>query len=97
MLSLPPALARLHGFGGLDLNVKPKKAEVWVDGHYAGTTADFDGYPSFLWLEEGDHTVAIYKGGYLTWEQEVGVFPGAVSSLKFRLAPGPSEPPARAD
>ncbi len=86
-------VARAEGLGGFDLNVKPRTAEVWVDGRYIGLVRDFDGYPSFLWLEQGDHTIAISKGGYTTWEQEVSIDAGRVSDMKLALAPGASAPP----
>lgn len=90
---LNPAIARAIGIGGLDLNIKPRKAEVFVNGEYAGTVADFDGYPSFLWLDEGDHIVTIYKGGFKTFEENFAIKAGVVYPVKFQLAPGTSEPP----
>ncbi|HSB60732.1 MAG TPA: hypothetical protein VLI67_03365, partial [Vicinamibacteria bacterium] len=59
--------AMIAGFGAVDLDVKPGQAEVWVDGRYVGEARDLDGYPSYLWLEQGAHKLAIYKGGYLTF------------------------------
>jgi PEGA domain-containing protein len=91
---LDPVVARAQGLGGFDLNVKPRTAEVWVDGKYVGLVRDFDGYPSFLWLEQGDHTIAISKGGYATWEQEVTIDAGRVSEMKIDLVAGPSQPPS---
>ena len=86
-------LAQQSGLGGLDLKVKPKKTKVYVDGEYVGVTGDFDGYPSYLWLEKGTHQVAFYNEGYLTVEQELTVRPGLLTKLKLRLQPGESVPP----
>lgn len=90
---LNPAVARAIGVGGLDLNIKPRKAEVFVDGDYAGTVADFDGYPSFLWMKEGTHVVTIYKGGFKTFEESFAIKAGIVLPVKLQLSPGQSEAP----
>ncbi|RMH19385.1 MAG: PEGA domain-containing protein [Acidobacteria bacterium] len=79
--------------GGIDVNVRPKKAEVYVDGRYVGTADQFDGYPGYLWLEKGTYELAIYQEGYRTLEREIAVYPGVVIRLDERLAPGESVPP----
>ena len=86
-------IARLNGWGAIDLNIKPRKAEVWVDGRYVATARDLDGYPTYLWLDEGTHTVTLRKGGYQTFEQTFDVHAGEVIPLRLRLAPGASDPP----
>lgn len=43
--------------GVLDLNVKPKATEVWVNGRLRGTCAEFDGHPDKLALRPGMHTI----------------------------------------
>ena len=90
---LNPVQARLMGLGAIDLRVKPGKAEVWIDGKYAGTARDFDGYPSYLWLKEGSHRVTIYRGGFVTYDEDVSITPGQVIKLKLKLEPGESQPP----
>jgi hypothetical protein len=85
--------AMMAGFGALDLNVKPGSAEVWVDGRFVAEARELDGYPSFLWLQEGEHRVQIYKGGFLTFDERVGVQRGARQELKVRLEKGQAEPP----
>jgi hypothetical protein len=91
---VPMGVAMMSGFGGVDLDVKPNRADVWVDGKYVGEARDFDGYPSFLWLKEGVHRLQIQKGGYKLFDEEVEMQPGLKKSLKVRLEPGESEPPA---
>ena len=86
-------VARAMDLGALDLKIKPSKAEVWVDGELVGQARDFDGYPSYLWLERGRHTITVYKGGYETFEQTLRIQPGAVVDLKLKLVRGGSEPP----
>jgi len=85
--------AMMAGFGAVDVDVKPNRADVWADGKYVGEARDLDGYPSFLWLEEGEHTIAVYKGGYRTFEEKVEVRRGMQTNLKVRLEKGQSEPP----
>ncbi len=86
-------VAMMTGWGALDLNVKPNRADVWVDGEYRGEARNFDGYPSYLWLEKGPHRIAIYKGGYKTFDEPVEVQRGVRKELKVRLVPGDSPPP----
>ena len=90
---IDPNYARIMGWGAIDLNVKPKKAEVWVDGRLIGKVQDFDGYPSYLWLEEGTHRVVLSLGGYRTYDETITIEPGAVVKLKLKLLPGESDPP----
>ncbi len=90
---LHPTQARVMGWGAIDVNVKPGKAEVWVDGRYVGTARDFDGHPTYLWLEQGSHRITIYRGGFTTYDEDVEISPGEVIKLKLKLKPGESEPP----
>jgi hypothetical protein len=91
---VPMSVALMSGFGGVDLDVKPNRADVWVDGKYVGEARDFDGYPSYLWLKEGVHRLQIQKGGYKVFDEEIEMQPGLKKNLKVRLEPGESEPPA---
>lgn len=85
--------AMMAGFGAVDLNVKPNRADVWVDGKYVGEARDLDGYPSFLWLAEGEHRVAVHKGGYLVFDEKINVQRGMKTEIKLKLKPGDSPPP----
>ena len=51
----------VHGrsAGVLDLNVKPKATEVWVDGRLRGIADDFDGIPQKLLLAHGPHRLKL--------------------------------------
>jgi hypothetical protein len=86
-------MAMMSGYGAVDLNVKPNRADVWVDGKYVGEARDLDGYPSYLWLADGAHKLAVYKGGYKTFEEEINVNRGMRTELKIRLEAGESQPP----
>jgi len=85
--------ALVAGVGAVDLNVKPGQAEVWVDGKYVAEARDLDGYPSLLWLKEGAHRVQLYKGGYVTFDEQIDVQAGQQKELKVRLDKGESVPP----
>jgi hypothetical protein len=85
--------AMMAGFGAVELNVKPNRADVWVDGKYIGEARDLDGYPSYLWLADGGHKLAVYKGGYKTFEEEISVQRGMKTEIKLHLEPGDSPPP----
>lgn len=79
--------------GGLDLNIKPKKAEVYIDGQRIGRVGRFDGYPSVLWLEEGTYDLVVYHPEHQTLHQTVKVFAGLVIDIDERLVPGVPTPP----
>lgn len=80
--------------GAVDLNVKPKKAEVYIDGEYVGTARQFDGYPSYLWLRPGSYELALYREGFRTEAREIQVRTGALIDLRIELARGLAERPA---
>ena len=79
--------------GALDLNVKPKSAQVYLNGRYIGRTDRFDGFPSYLWLREGVYQVTFYRQGYQTVVRELEIHPGLVIDVRFRLEPGASALP----
>ena len=79
--------------GALDLNVKPKNTQVYLDGHYIGTTDKFDGFPRYLWLKEGTYEVIFYNERYSTVRREFAIYPGVVIDFRERLTPGESVPP----
>lgn len=74
--------------GALDTDISPEKAEIYIDGKYVGIADDFDGFPAYLWLEEGTYDVAAYMPGYKTLSRQVSVYPGLVIDLDHRLEPG---------
>jgi hypothetical protein len=86
-------VAMMVGWGAVEMNVKPNRADVWVDGKYIGEARDLDGYPTYLWLEKGPHRIAVYKAGYRTFEEEIDVTRGTRRELKVRLESGDSQPP----
>ena len=87
-------VAMMTGHGAIDLDVKPDRAEVWVDGKYVAEARDLDGDPSFLWLKQGEHRVEIRKGGYVSAEHDVEITPGNRMTLKLRMAKVVPQAPA---
>lgn len=86
-------MAMMAGYGAIDLDVKPNRADVWVDGRYVGEARDLDGYPSYLWLSEGEHRLAVHKGGYRVFDEPIHVQRGMKTQIKLKLQPGDSPPP----
>ena len=76
--------------GALDLNVKPKNAQVYLNGTYIGVSGKFDGRPSYLWLKEGTYELIFLNEGYMTVIREFAIHAGAVIDVKLRLVPGRS-------
>ena len=85
--------AMIAGFGAVELNVKPNRADVWVDGKYVGEARDLDGYPSYLWLAEGEHRIAVHKGGFAAFDEPINVQRGMKTEIKLKMQPGDSPPP----
>jgi hypothetical protein len=79
--------------GALDLNIKPKRAEVWVDREYLGTVDSYDGFPRYLWLRSGQHHVVVYLDGYETFAREVTLRAGEVLAVRFELREGVGKKP----
>jgi hypothetical protein len=50
--------------GGLKLKVKPRDAQVYVDGYFSGVVDDFDGVLQKLKLRAGAHRVELRADGY---------------------------------
>lgn len=76
------------GVGALDLDVSPEKALIFIDGKLVGTADDYDGFPDFLWLEEGAYDVAIYHPGYETIFRQYTIYPGLTIDVEDSMRPG---------
>ncbi len=85
--------AMMSGMGAVELNVKPNRADVWVDGRYVAEARDLDGYPTYLWLADGGHHLQVYKGGFKLFDDQIDVRRGMRSEIKIKLEPGESQPP----
>ena len=75
--------------GGLQLDVQPWRAQVYVDGAYAGDVAEFSGYYRHLSLTAGPHVVTIVAEGHEPLLLEVFVSPGQTLTYRGSLAYAP--------
>ena len=75
-------------YGAINIKVKPKKAKVYVDGHYVGTAGKFDGWPQKLWLNEGSYELIFYLEGHKTVRKEVQVVPRNSLRLEMHMENG---------
>jgi hypothetical protein len=64
-----------YDLGSVRIKVKPRDAEVYVDGYYAGNVDDFDGVFQSLKLETGGYKIEIRKPGFETLHFDVHVQP----------------------
>jgi hypothetical protein len=78
-----------HIAGGVRLKIRPRDAQVFVDGHYAGLVDDFDGVFQSLKLEAGGHKIEVRMPGFEDLELDVHVQPGRTLTLEEFLRPRP--------
>lgn len=71
--------------GTIDLNVKPRSTEVWVDGHLRGTAGAFDGFPGKLHLRPGVHRVKLVTPGGETLSRDLRVQSGTEINVGLDL------------
>jgi hypothetical protein len=77
-----------YATGELRLDVRPRDAEVYVDGYYAGRVDDFDGVFQSLTLEEGGYHIQIVSPGYEPLDFNVRVTPGRKTTYRGDLLRG---------
>lgn len=73
--------------GGIRLRVRPREAQVYVDGYYVGVVDDFDGTFQKLTLEAGPRRIEIRAEGHQTETFEVLVTPGETLTYRGELKP----------
>jgi PEGA domain-containing protein len=78
-----------YDLGGIRLKIRPRDAQVFVDGYYAGLVDDFDGMFQALKLEAGGHKIEIHMPGFQDFEMDVHVQPGRTITLNEDLRPRP--------
>ena len=84
-----------HYLGALRLQVRPRHAEVLVDGYYAGRVDDFDGAFQRLRLEEGTYEIAIEAPGYVPLVFDVRLLPDKRFAIEASCVGCPSSPAHR--
>ncbi len=77
------------GVGTIRLKMRPRDAQVFIDGYYAGIVDDFDGAFQSLRVVAGGHKIEIRMPGYEDLELDVMVQPGRTITLRedLRLRP----------
>lgn len=74
-----------QGQGALKLKVKPRNANVYVDGYFVGQVDQFDGIFKKLTLNGGSHKVEIKADGYETAEFDVLITAGKTLTFEGDL------------
>jgi hypothetical protein len=89
----PPYYGGFYDLGGAArLQVTPRQTEVFIDGYFAGTVDDFDGFLQRLRIEPGEHEVELYLAGYRSFSQRIYLQPGRTFSIRHVMEPlGPGE------
>ncbi len=67
--------------GAVRLKMRPRDAEVWVDGYYAGRVDDFDGVFQSLRLAPGGHQVEVRMPGYQTQTFDIHIQPNRTLTI----------------
>lgn len=84
-------------YGDLRIKVKPKRADVYVDGAHAGVVDDFDGRSQKMRLSPGRHDLVIHYEGYRTIKLRIFVSAGRTYKIEQRMEELPdgeiAEPP----
>jgi hypothetical protein len=93
----PYYYGRRYDISEARLEIKPREAQVYVDGYYVGVVNDFDGAWQRLDLPPGEHEITVYLQGYQTYRQRTFFRPGQDYHFKAILEPLPpgtaQEPP----
>jgi len=71
--------------GSVRLKIKPREAQVYVDGYFVGEVDDFDGLFQKLSIDAGGHRLEIKADGFEPIELDVLVSPGETVTYKGDL------------
>ena len=71
--------------GGVQLDLEPRRAQVFVDGAYAGLVSDFAGYYRHLSLPAGNHRIEVFASGYVPLIMDVTVVPDRTTTYRQSL------------
>jgi PEGA domain len=74
-------------YGALKLKVKPRDAEVFVDGYFVGRVDDYDGVFQKLNLESGPHRIEIRAPGYVPLSFDVRIEFDETTTYRGELQP----------
>lgn len=81
------------GWSTARIEMKPRSAQVFLDGYYVGVVDKFDGVFQRLDLPPGEHELTVYLPGYRTFRQKTLFRPGEGYHFKAILEPLPAGAP----
>ncbi len=87
---------RAQGLSAIDVNIVPQSAEISLNGVVMGTAEDFDGFPNFLIVEPGTHTIYARAPGFKSYQVTVHLAPGEQVNLNKRMERGEDVIPRKA-
>ena len=82
-----PSYQSGYGEGGIRLKVKPRDAQVFVDGYFAGVVDSFDGAFQKLTLPGGAHHIELRAPGYETLTVDVRIYSDETITYRGELHP----------
>jgi hypothetical protein len=94
-VGVAPVAAQDRGFqrgeqynysASLKFDVNPNRAEVFIDGSYAGRVDDYDGIFQRLRVRPGNHEVTLYLEGYRPVRERVYVAADTTRTVRLNLA-----------
>jgi PEGA domain len=88
-----PARYYSGGWASARLEVKPRDAQVYLDGYFVGVVDQFDGVFQRLDLPTGEHEIVAYQKGHRTYRQRTLFRPGESYTFKAILEPLPAGTP----
>jgi hypothetical protein len=74
----------------IKLKVKPDRAAVFLDGAFAGTVREFNGWGQAMLVNPGRHHVKIDLTGYVPFDTDVNLLPYQKITIETNLAPSPT-------
>ena len=80
---------QMRPIGGVQLDLEPRRAQVFVDGAYAGVVDDFRGYYRHLALPAGPHLIEVFTAGYMPLTFETMVVPDRTITYRWSLQEAP--------
>ena len=75
----------------LKLQIKPKRAAVFLDEKFVGHAADFGGAFRSMKISPGKHRIRVELPGYRTFDTEINLLANQESEVKTELVPGSIE------
>jgi len=90
---VPPPSRPYYAF--VDTDIHPEEAQVYLDGKLIGIADDFDGYPGYLAMKPGRHTIGFRHEGRHSLSFDLDLRAGGLAHLDRKLPkllPGQIDP-----